>query len=165
MISVRKSQFPIAIFFSASVLTSCQEQIEKPHDKLKPSTSHRTVKEKTVIVPPEVARRWKAVKIAVIDKTRGTENIYVVPVGTPFTIPVSTLTITVEAFLPAFTMEGTTITTSSNELVNPGAKVSINENGSSVFQGWLFSKFPNTHAVTHPKYGFSLIGVVPVSKK
>ena len=117
-----------------------------------------------MIVPPEVFRRWKAVKLAVIDKNRGTENIYIVPIGSTFTVPSSALTITVEAFLPAFTMEGTTITTSSNELVNPGAKVRISENGSTVFQGWLFSKFPNTHAVTHPKFGFSLIGVVPVAK-
>ncbi|MFA7403832.1 MAG: DUF2155 domain-containing protein [Pelobacteraceae bacterium] len=99
-----------------------------------------------------------------IDKTRGTENIYTIPVGSTFTVPSSALTITVDAFLPAFTMEGATITTSSNELVNPGAKVTISENGTSVFQGWLFSKFPNTHAVTHPKYGFSLIGVVSASR-
>jgi hypothetical protein len=145
-------------------LIACQESNEKPHDNLKPSTSHRTVKEKTVIVPPEVAKRWKAVKIAVIDKTRGTENIYVVPVGSLLKVPSSALIISVEAFLPSFTMEGTTITTSSNELLNPGAKVSISENGISVFKGWLFSKFPNTHAVTHPKYGFSLIGVVPTGK-
>ncbi len=149
---------------SVCILASCQECAEKPHDTFKPGTSHQTVGEKTVIVPPDVSRRWKAVKLAVIDKTRGTENIYVVPIGIPFTIPPSALTITVEAFLPSFTMEGATITTSSNELVNPGAKVRISENGAPVFQGWLFSRFPNTHAVTHPKYGFSLIGVVPVSK-
>ena len=145
-------------------MTACQEQAEKPHDNLKPSTSHRTVKEKTVIVPPEVSRRWKAVKLAVIDKTRGTENIYTVPIGSQYTIPSSALTINVEAFLPAFTMEGTTITTSSNELLNPGAKVRISVSGTPVFQGWLFSKFPNTHAVAHPRFGFSLIGVVPVKK-
>ncbi len=133
-------------------------------DNLLPSASHRTVKEKTIIVPSEVSRRWKAIKLAVIDKTRGTENIYLVPVGSPFKVPSTTLTITVEAFLPAFTMEGATITTSSNEPINPGAKVRISENGTSIFQGWLFLKFPNTHAVTHPKYGFSLIGVVPVLK-
>jgi hypothetical protein len=144
-------------------LASCQNSAEKKAD-LKPSTSHRTVKEKTVIVPPEVLRRWKAVKLAVIDKTRGTENIYVVPIGPLFTVPSSELTMTVEAFLPAFTMEGTTITTSSSDLVNPGAKVRISENGSPVFQGWLFSNYPNTHAVTHPKFGFSLIGAVPANK-
>jgi hypothetical protein len=100
----------------------------------------------------------------VIDKTRGTENIYTIPIGTSFTVPSSSLNIHVEAFLPSFTMEGTTITSSSNELLNPGAKVRIRENGAPVFQGWLFSKFPNTHAVTNPKFGFSLIGVVPVRK-
>ena len=163
MISARIVHLSIFIFFSACILTSCQERAEKLDDNLKPSISHRMVGEKTVIVPSDVSRRWKAVKLAVIDKTHGTENIYVVPIGVPFAVPSSPLTITVEAFLPAFTMEGATITTSSNELVNPGAKVRIKESGAPVFQGWLFSKFPNTHAVTHPKYGFSLIGVVPVS--
>jgi hypothetical protein len=164
LISARTVQLFFFTFFSVSILNACQERIEKPHDNLKPSTSHRTVKEKKVVVPPEVSLRWAAVKLAVIDKTRGTENIYVIPIGSPVTIPSSKLTISVEAFLPAFIMEGTTITTSSNELINPGAKVRISENGTPVFQGWLFSKFPNTHAVTHPKYGFSLIGVVPVTK-
>jgi len=150
--------------FSVPVLSAAQELTEKPLSNLKPSPSHRTVKEKTVIVPPEVSRRWKAVKLAVIDKTRGTENIYVVPIGSPFTFHSSALTITVEAFLPSFIMEGTTITSSSNELLNPGVKVRISENGTPVFQGWIFSKFPNTHAVTHPKFGFSLIGAVRVHK-
>ncbi len=161
MIPARIIQLTLSTFFLVSLLTACQERPEKLHDFLKPSTSHRTVIEKTVIVPPEVLRRWKAVKLAVIDKTRGTENIYLVPIGSSFKVPSSSLTIYLEAFLPAFTMEGTVITTSSNELVNPGAKVHISENGISVFQGWLFSNFPNTHAVTHPKFGFSLIGVVP----
>jgi hypothetical protein len=152
----------VFIFFSVSVLGASQELTEIPLSNLKPSPSHRTFKEKTVIVPPEVSRRWKAIKLAVIDKTRGTENIYVVPIGSSFTFPSSALTITVEAFLPAFTMEGTTITSSSNELVNPSAKVRISENGTPIFQGWLFSKFPNRYAVSHPKFGFSLTGVVPV---
>ena len=117
-----------------------------------------------VVVPPEVAQRWKAVKLAVIDKIRGTENIYVVPIGLPYTFPSSSLTITVEAFLPAFTMDGMTITSSSNELINPSAKVRISESGTPIFQGWLFSKFPNRYAVAHPKFGFSLIGVVQAHK-
>jgi hypothetical protein len=105
--------------------------------------------------------RWKAVKIAVIDKVRGTENIYVIPIGSSITIPAAKVIITVDAFLPAFITEGITITSSSNELVNPSAKVTITENGIELFQGWLFSKFPNTRALTHPRFGFSLIGVVP----
>jgi len=158
------THFVITMFFAAYLLTACQEQSERSHDKLKPSTSHRSVKEKTVIVPPEVLQRWKSVKLAVIDKIHGTENIYIIPIRSPFKVPSSLLTIKVNDFLPAFTMEGTIITTSSNELLNPAVKIRVSENGTTIFQGWLFSRFPNTHAITHPKYGFSLIGVVPVKK-
>jgi hypothetical protein len=160
----RLPQLSFPIVFSLFLLTACQESTQKPHDNLKPSTSHRTVKEKNVVVPPDVAKRWKAVKLAIIDKVRGTENIYTVPIGTLFKVPDSDLVIVVEFFLPSFTMEGTTITSSSNELINPAAKVQISENGVSIFRGWIFSKFPNTHAVAHHKFGFSLNGVVPVSK-
>jgi hypothetical protein len=152
------------VFFSASVLGASQELTENPLNNLTPSSSHHAVKEKTIIVPPEVLRRWKAVKLAVIDKTRGTENIIVVPIGSLVVFPSSALSIYVEAFLPAFTMEGTIITSSSNELINPAAKVRISENGTPIFQGWLFSKFPNRYAVSHPKFGVSLFGVVPVHR-
>ena len=153
------------ILFSVVLLNACDEPAEKSRNAPKPRVSHRAVKEKAIVVPPEVTKRWKAVKVAVIDKTRGTESIYVVPIGKKFTIPSSNLSITVEAFLPAFIMEGSSITTSSNELTNPGAKVKIYENNLPVFLGWIFLKFPNTHAVTHPKFGFSLLDVIPFSKK
>ena len=164
LISARRLNLFISVFFSVFVLGVCQGHTETPPDTLQSSASHKTVREKTIIVPPEVQRRWRAIKLAVIDKTRGTENIYVVPIGSLFKLPFSSLTIIVEAFLPSFIMEGMTITTSSNEPVNPGAKVRISDNGTPVFQGWLFAKFPNSRAVTHPKYGFSLIGAVPVAR-
>ena len=154
-------QIITVLLFMTSVLNSGQVRAEIPPDVLKPRPSHQIVREKKIVVSHDVLLRWKAVKIAVIDKIRGTENIYVVPIGAPFTVTPSKLTITVDAFLPAFTMEGTTITSSSNDLWNPAAKVTIDENGTLIFQGWLFAKFPNTHAVTHRKYGFSLIGAVP----
>jgi len=153
-----------------SLFVLCALVLLAPHQGLadalpgnfRPTASHSTNIEKAIVVPPEVARRWRAIKIAVIDKTRGTENIYIIPVGIIYRVPSSTLTIVVDAFLPSFVMEGMTITSSSNEPFNPGAKVKISDNGTLVFQGWLFAKFPNTHAVTHPKYGFSLIGAVPM---
>ena len=155
--------FFTTVFFSVFVPGIGTGYSEIPPGDLKSSPSHRTVREKTVVVPDDVLLRWRAIKLAVIDKTRGTENIYVVPIGSLYKLPYSSLTIIVEAFLPSFIMEGMTITTSSIELVNPGAKVHISENGAPVFQGWLFQKFPNTRAVSHPKFGFSLIGAVPLN--
>ena len=161
MISPHIHHLIIAVCFLSCSLSATQGRAETSPDTFRPSASHRTVKEKMIFVPPEVTQRWRDVKLAVIDKTRGTENIYVIPIGSLFKVPTSALTIIVEAFLPSFKMEGTTITTSSNELENPGAKFRIYEKGIPVFEGWLFTKFPNTHAVSHPRFGFSLIGAVP----
>lgn len=145
-------------------MTACQGKSEQSPGSLQPTVSHKIAKEKNVVVPPEVERSWKAVKIAVIDKRRATENIYTVPIGGVFRLPSSNLTIAAEAFLPSFVMEGTTMTSSSNKLDNPGVKVRIMDNSQPVFSGWLFSRFPTTHAVTHPKFGFTLVGAVSASK-
>ena len=126
--------------------------------------SHTAKKDKRIVVPPFVAGKWKAVKIAVIDKSSVTQKIYTVPIGGNLTIPSSAMNIQVESFLPAFIMEGTNMTSSSNELINPGVKVKITEKGVVLFNGWIFSKFPNTHAFMHPIYGFSLVEAVPAAK-
>lgn len=154
---------PFALFILGS-MTACQGQSEQSHSNLQPTISHNTSKEKTIVVPPNVNGSWKSVKIAVIDKTRATENIYTVPIGGKSRIPPSNLVIAAEAFLPSFVMEGSTMTSSSNELNNPGVKVNITDNGQTVFNGWLFARFPTTHAVTHPKFGFTLVGAVPAPK-
>jgi hypothetical protein len=70
------------------------------------------------------------------------------------------MSIEVEAFLPAFIKEGSVMTTSSNELKNPGAKVKITEKGNIIFNGWLFARFP-TNTFIHPNFGFTLVDAVP----
>lgn len=146
------------------LITACQGSDEHPPTAIRPTVSHQPAKEKTVVVPPEVVQVWKAVKIAVIDKSRATENVYTLPIGSSSKIPSSSLTVSVEAFLPSFVMEGSNMTSSSNELNNPGVKVSISDDNSLVFKGWLFANFANTHAFMHPKFGFTLVGAVPVTK-
>ncbi|HIJ80246.1 MAG TPA: DUF2155 domain-containing protein [Desulfuromonadales bacterium] len=150
----------------ALLLCSCQGgESAPPRDNPQPTLSHGATPQKLIVVPPYVVRSWMGVKIAVVDKTRATENIYTIPLNSRYRVPATELTITIEAFLPSFVMEGTTMTSSSNEPINPGAKVHIEEKNESVYDGWLFLKFPTTHAVTNPKYGFSLVEAVPVSRK
>jgi hypothetical protein len=153
-----------ALLSIMSILMGCQKE-QQPPPKVDAALSHTINQEATIVVPPGVAEKWKAVKIAVIDKSNVTEKQYTIPVGGKIAIPSSTLVIEVETFLPAFTMEGSVMTSSSNELKNPGVKVRITENGSVIFKGWLFSLFPKTHAFMHPKYGFTLIDVVPLKNK
>ncbi len=146
-----------------SVLIGCQQEQQLP-PKVDTAHSHENKKESKIIVPADVVVRWKAVKIAVIDKSNVTQKQYTIPIGGKLAVPSSSLVIEVETFLPAFTMEGSVMTSSSNELKNPGAKVRITENGTVIFKGWLFSLFPKTHAFMHPKYGFTLVDVVPSHK-
>ncbi len=136
-----------------------QPNVESAHSR---PESHR--KEAKVVVPPEVAKRWKTVRIAVVDKTNVTQKTYTVPVGGKLALPSSGMTLEVEAFLPAFIMEGALLTSSSNEPTNPAAKIRITENGMVIFKGWLFSKYPNTHAFMNPRYGFSLLDETPAGK-
>ncbi|HEY3308407.1 MAG TPA: hypothetical protein VGJ93_08110 [Desulfuromonadaceae bacterium] len=73
------------------------------------------------------------------------------------------MSIEVETFLPAFTMEGSTMTSASNDLKNPAAKVRIVESDSGVFKGWLFTRYPTTHAFIHPRFSFKLMDAVPAN--
>ena len=114
--------------------------------------------------PPFVAGKWKAVRIAVVDKNSVSQKIYTIPIGGMTNIPSTSMNIKVEAFLPAFIMEGSNLTSSSNEPTNPGVKIQITEKGAVLFSGWLFSKFPSTHAFMHPRYGFTLVDAVPSGK-
>jgi hypothetical protein len=143
-------------------LSGCQQDHQPtPKVEVGPQHSHTAKKASTVVVPPFVAGKWKAVRIAVIDKTNVSQKVYTVPIGGSLAVPASNMSIKVETFLPAFIMEGTTLTSSSNDLTNPGIKVQITEKGLVLFSGWIFSKFPNTHAFMHPRYGFSLLDAVP----
>ena len=114
-----------------------------------------------VVVPPFVHAAWRAVRIAVTDKQKNRKMVYAVPIGGEFSVPRSDMRIVVESFLPAFVMDGAVMTSDSNELRNPAAKVIILEGGTAIYRGWLFLKFPSAQAMMHPVYGFSLVDVIP----
>jgi hypothetical protein len=156
---VQKFLFVVVLILSAA-LTGCRQKEQKPLLKIDAAGSHMTKKEAAVVVPDSVKKAWKAVKIAVIDKAHIKETVYTIPIGSSVSIPESSMNIEVEAFLPAFIMEGSVMTTSSNELKNPGAKVKITEKGNIIFKGWLFARFP-TNTFMHPNYGFTLVDAVP----
>jgi hypothetical protein len=116
-----------------------------------------------VVVPGSVKGKWKAVKIAVADKNAERQKVYTIAIGSEFKLPGSDLTLKVENFLPHFVMDGTTLTSQSNELRNPAAQLRVSEGGRVIYNGWLFTLYPTTHAFQHPQYGFTLVDYVPAS--
>jgi hypothetical protein len=153
----------IPVLLLPVLLVGCGRKEEKKAGEPAPISGHMAKKEAVVVVPDSVRGKWKAVKIAVTNKETNKENVYTVAIGSEVSIPNTGLSIMVENFLPHFMMEGTTLTSQSNEPKNPAAQIRIMEGGKEIFKGWLFSLYPTTHAFQHPKYGFTLVDFLPAS--
>jgi len=153
----------ISLMLIVACLAGCRKQEENKVRQPAANAGLPTKKESVVVVPDNVKGKWKAVKIAVTDKETNKQNVYTVAIGSEFTLPNTTLTVKVDTFLPNFRMEGTMLTSQSNEPKNPAAQIRIIEGGNEIFKGWLFSLFPTTHAFQHPKYGFTLVDFIPAS--
>jgi len=117
---------------------------------------------KPVVEVPEVVKgKWKGVVLVVEDKEKKDTKEHTVNLGEKFKIPGSDLAIEVKEYFPSFVMQGSSITSTSNEANNPAAQVVVTEGGSEVFSGWLFARYPTTHAFSHPRFAITLKGGVP----
>jgi hypothetical protein len=139
-----------------------------PQMPIQPAPQMKGVMGKTkVVVPDNVKGKWSAVTIVVIDKITGNSKDYTVNLNSDFKIPNSDLKVHVGDFLPDFKMEGTTLTSASNEPNNPAVGIKVFEKGKQIFPalgkqwGWLFSKMPTVHPLRHPKYNIVLKEGIP----
>jgi hypothetical protein len=107
-----------------------------------------------IVVPEEVKAAWKSVVLQLADKGTGNTQDVTVSIGQSATV--EGLEITVENFLPHFSMGGGTISSASNETMNPAVQLVVTEGGAEVFSGWLFSLYPDAHPFEHEKYGLIL---------
>lgn len=110
-------------------------------------------------VPDDVKKKWKSIKLNVTDKSTNKSTIVTAEIGKETTISGTDMKVFVEVFLPAFKMDGGTITsTSPDQTTNPAAKIKVTEKGQEIFSGWLFELYPTVHPFTHPKYTVTLAG-------
>ena len=116
--------------------------------------------DRKVVVPKEVAAKWKAVKLMVEDKTAKTNKEYTINVGGEQAIPNTNFKVKVLFFLPDFRMGEKDITSSSDKPNNPAAQVAILEGGKEIWKGWLYSMHPGIHPFQHEKIGLALSGGV-----
>ncbi len=149
-----------AVALTISACGKQQQQQAQPRAPQSNLALPQKGQEATVTVPPDEKGKWKAIKVTVEDKTANTKKDVELTIGTDTPIPGTSLSIKPLAFIPSFVMQGLNITSASNEPTNPAAQVVISENGKQIFKGWLFQKFPTTHAFTHPKYAVTLSGWV-----
>jgi uncharacterized protein DUF2155 len=109
-----------------------------------------------VAVPEAVKGKWKGVTLVIMDKEKKSTKEYFAGLGEKLKVPGSDITVEVKEYFPSFVMQGSNITSSSNEDNNPAAQVVVTEGGAEIFSGWLFARYPTTHAFAHPKYTITL---------
>jgi hypothetical protein len=143
---------------------ACKKKEEAPPQGLPPGTQQVPggggvvvpPGETSVTVPSEVQKSWSAVVLTVQDKTTGKAQDVTIDIGGEKAVPGTPLKIKVIDFLPDFRMEGSKITSVSNEPNMPAARVQVMENGKEVFNSFLFSKMPQVHPMQHEKYAVTL---------
>ena len=116
--------------------------------------------DRKVVVPKEVAAKWKAVKLNIEDKTKKSAKEYTVAVGSELMVPNTKVKVKVLAFLPDFRMGDKDITSASDKPNNPAVQVAISEPGKEEWKGWLYSMHPGIHPFTHDKVAVTLVGGV-----
>ena len=116
-------------------------------------------------VPPEVAQAYTGIKIVWKDKSDGKEGVIEVPLGGGTPLPDPSLVVKADVFLPNFTMGGGAITSEGVEPKNPAARIKVFDKGKEIFGGWIFTRFPDVHPFTHPRFQLHLEGGVAKAKK
>ena len=116
--------------------------------------------DRKVVVPKEIAAKWKAVKLTVEDKTKKSTKEYTINVGSSLEVPGTKVKLTVVAFLPDFRMGEKDITSASDKPNNPAAQVLIQEPAKQDQKICLYSMHPGVHPFQHEKIGLALIGDV-----
>jgi hypothetical protein len=116
-------------------------------------------------VPPEVAAAYSGVRIAWTDKVAGASGVIEVPLGGTAALPDPSFVVGADVFLPAFTMGNGAITSQGVDPQNPAARISVAQNGKEIFSGWIFTRFPDVHPFTNPRYELKLEGGVPKAGK
>ncbi|MDO8445638.1 MAG: DUF2155 domain-containing protein [Deltaproteobacteria bacterium] len=138
-----------------------EEAVQAPPAEEAPITVKK--EEIVVMVPDAVKGKWKNIKIEVLNKQTNQKSTIVVPMGSEVAVPGSKMKVKAENFLPEFKMEGSNVTSASNDPKNPAAQIVVTEDGKEVFSGWLFTLYPSTHPFEHPNYSLTLVGYTPAS--
>lgn len=145
---------------SESAQPQKQQQSEQPAAQMQPAAEKAPV-EKRIIVPEDVAKKYKSVILSVVDKKSNKDFETEVLIGQKSQASGTNLSIEVEYYLPDFVMDADNkMTTKSADENNPAAKVKVYKGGELVFDGWLFKNFPDMHPFTDEDYAISLKGSV-----
>ncbi len=112
-------------------------------------------------VDPDIASAWSGVRIRVIDRDGGTEEMFDIPINGAELLGESGLVLSAGVFLPDFILDENGISSRSAEPINPAVRVVISEDGMEDFEGWLFASMPEIRPYPHQRWEVLLVEGIP----
>ena len=112
-------------------------------------------------IAPEIAAAWSGVRIRVVDRERGSEETFDIPLNGADLLGESGLVLSAGIFLPDFILDENGITSRSAAPINPAVRVVISEDGVEDFEGWLFAAMPEIRPYPNPRYEVLLVEGIP----
>jgi hypothetical protein len=112
-------------------------------------------------VPPEIANAWSGVRVRVVDREVGSEEVFDIPLNGADLLGESGLVLSAGVFLPDFILDETGISSRSPEPINPAVRVIISEDGMEDYEGWLFASMPEIRPYPHARYQVLLVEGIP----
>lgn len=142
------------------------DSVDNPSDlnqQLASLHPRQTNKKIDVSVPDSVKGRWASATLAVtVDN--GPEKKLKLTIGETISLTKS-LQLHLAHFLPAYTSDSQTVTSSSNKLVNPAVQIQSILNGKTETEGWVFQKFPDFNSFSSEQIKVRLISAQRARKK
>lgn len=115
-----------------------------------------------VAVPEDIRKAWSAVNIAVTGFD-GKERTVRIPIGETYKLDKGT-NLRIVNYLPAYTSDFKTVTSSSNEPKNPAIQVETTFDGKPGEQGWVFQYLPEFNSYRSEKVKVRLVSAEAAGK-
>jgi len=114
----------------------------------------------SVVVPEGTKGHWKAVNL-VITGPDGKERAVRAAIGGKIAAGAEGVQLHVMNFLPAYTSDFNTATSSSNEPTNPAVQVQLIKQGKVLAEGWVFQKLPDFNSFSSSLVKVRLVSAEP----
>lgn len=119
-------------------------------------------KKLSVVVPDSVKGKWASATLAVT--TEGAEKELKLGIGDKISLG-KNLQLHLVHYLPAYTSDFQSVTSSSNEQVNPAVQVQAISNGQVLAEGWIFQNLPEFNSFSSEQVKIRLISAERTQKK
>lgn len=119
-------------------------------------------KKPAVVVPDSVKGKWASATLAVT--AGGSEKELKLAIGDKISLE-KNLQLQLVHYLPAYTSDFQTVTSSSNEQINPAVQVQAISNGQVVAEGWVFQNLPEFNSFKSEQVKVRLISAERTQKK